>query len=59
MMRRITKKNASTIPWRKFVGHSGGGVGVAKTTKNANRRVVEMHIMKGKIWRRCANDFGG
>jgi hypothetical protein len=34
MMRRKTKKNASTRPWREFVGHSGGVVGVAKTTKN-------------------------
>jgi hypothetical protein len=59
MMRRITKENTSTIPWCDFVGDSGGGVEVAKKTKNKKRRVVEMHVMKGKIWSGSANGFGG
>jgi hypothetical protein len=37
MMRRITKENTSTIPWCDFVGDSGGGVEVAKKTKNKKR----------------------
>jgi hypothetical protein len=51
MLRRITKKNASTRPWCEFVGHSGGGVWIEKTTKDMKRRVVEMRVMKGEIWR--------
>jgi hypothetical protein len=59
MMRRITKENTSTIPWCDFVGDSGGGVEVAKKTKNKKRRVVEMRVMKEKIWSGSANGFGG
>jgi hypothetical protein len=39
------------------VGHSGGGIWVAKITKNVKRRVVEVHVMKSKIWRASANGF--
>jgi hypothetical protein len=30
------------------VRHSGGGVGIAKTTKNAKRQVVGVHVMRAK-----------
>jgi hypothetical protein len=56
---RITKRNASTKPRSEFMGHSGGGVWIAKTTKNTKRRVVEVHVMEGKIWRGITNCFGG
>jgi hypothetical protein len=59
MMRRITKKNTSTRPGRVFVRHSGGNVGVAKTTKNAKRRVVGMHVVKSEVWGGRTNGFGG
>lgn len=59
VVRRIAKKDACTRPWCEFVGHGGGGVGIAKTTKNAKSRVVGMGVMKGKIWRGSANGFGG
>ena len=59
MVRRIAKKDACTRPWCEFVRHGGGGVGIAKATKNAKRRVVGVGVMKGKIWRGSPNGFGG
>jgi hypothetical protein len=59
MMRRITKKNTSTRSGREFIRHSGGGVGVAKTTKNAKRQVAGVRVMKSKVWGGCTNIFGG
>jgi hypothetical protein len=59
IMRRITKKNTSTRPGFEFVRHSGCGVGVAKTTKNAKRRVVEVRVMKSEVWGGRTIGFGG
>jgi hypothetical protein len=41
------------------VRYSGGRVGVAKTTKNAKRRVVGVRVMKSNVWGECSNGFGG
>jgi hypothetical protein len=59
MMRWITKKNTSTRLRRKFVRHSGSGVGVAKTTKNTKSWIVGVRVMKCEVRRGRTNGFGG
>ena len=59
VVRRVAEKNASTRPGSEFVGHGGGGVRVAKATKDTQGRVIRVGVMEGKIWRGSANGFGG
>jgi hypothetical protein len=53
------QEKTSTRPERKFMSHSGCGVRVAKTTKNAKRGVIGVRVIKSKVWGGCANGFGG